>query len=211
MTNLFLVLHIVGGTLGLLSGLFVLCAQKGTLWHMRAGRIYAVSMIVAACSALVLSVVHPNAFLFIVGIFTLYLVVSGWRYIRWPQRMHAARTDWLIMILMLLFSGGFFSRGAALLFGGETFGLVLVVFGMISLLMCAQDFRNFTGRSPVANFWLTTHLQRMTGGYIASLTAFLVVNNTFLPALMAWMLPTVLLTPLIFFWTKKYRAKSGAR
>jgi len=52
---------------------------------------------------------------------------------------------------------------------------------------------------------LVTHLQRMIGAYIASLTAFLVVNNTILPGVIAWLLPSVLLVPFIMAWSKKYK------
>jgi hypothetical protein len=43
----------------------------------------------------------------------------------------------------------------------------------------------------------------MCGAYIASLTAFLVVNVKILPSLIVWLLPTMVITPLIFIWSKK--------
>jgi hypothetical protein len=48
----------------------------------------------------------------------------------------------------------------------------------------------------------------MIGAYIASITAFLVVNNTILPSLVAWLAPGVLLTPLIFYWINQYKGKA---
>jgi hypothetical protein len=47
----------------------------------------------------------------------------------------------------------------------------------------------------------------MTGSYIASSTAFLVVNNTILPGIIAWLIPTVLLVPLIIMWSRKNEIK----
>ena len=47
----------------------------------------------------------------------------------------------------------------------------------------------------------------MVGTYIASITAFLVVNNTILPGLVVWLAPGVLLTPLIFYWININKAK----
>ena len=90
----------------------------------------------------------------------------------------------------------------------NNFGIVLLVFGVISLLFVLKDYNNFTGKSKIKNYGLTTHLQRMIGSYIASATAFLVVNNTILPQALAWLLPTVILVPLIFKWSKKYQVLS---
>jgi hypothetical protein len=61
------------------------------------------------------------------------------------------------------------------------------------------------------NYWLLAHLQRMTGGYIAATTAFLVVNAQYspvvLPSVVVWLLPTVILTPLTIAFSKKYKVK----
>jgi hypothetical protein len=51
-----------------------------------------------------------------------------------------------------------------------------------------------------------TFMVRITA--FASVTAFLVVNNDDnigLPPVAAWLLPSVLLVPLIVYWTRKYK------
>lgn len=73
--------------------------------------------------------------------------------------------------------------------------------------MARKDIKLYKGNNTVKNYWLLIHIQRMIGAYIAALTAFLVVNNTYLPSLAAWLLPTVILTPLIFYWSKMYANK----
>jgi len=74
--------------------------------------------------------------------------------------------------------------------------------------MVYQDFRNYKSQNSIKNFWLLVHIQRMIGSYIAAATAFLVVNNTILPGIVAWLLPTVILVPLIFKWSNKYKITS---
>jgi hypothetical protein len=108
---------------------------------------------------------------------------------------------------MLIFGVGFVALGTYYLVHSRYFGAVLLVFGSISLLFVYQDYTNFKGRSRVKNYWLTTHIQRMTGSYIASVTAFLVVNNTLIPGIIAWLLPTFLLVPLIIKWSRKHGIK----
>jgi hypothetical protein len=106
---------------------------------------------------------------------------------------------------MLLFGIGFVLFGGYLVLYKNYFGTVLLVFGVISILMVLQDFKNYQGKIEIKNFWLLVHIQRMIGAYIAATTAFLVVNNTVLPGVVAWLLPTVILVPLIFKWTRKYK------
>ena len=106
---------------------------------------------------------------------------------------------------MALFGSAFIVFGLLNLFNGKTFGIVFLVFGLISLLFVRQDWITFKGQSTIRNFFLTTHIQRMMGSYIASVTAFLVVNNDILPPVFVWLLPTVVIAPLITIWTRKYK------
>jgi hypothetical protein len=111
---------------------------------------------------------------------------------------------------MLLFAGRFIVFSIFYIIQGDSFTIVYLVFGGIGFLFSFQDWKNFSGRSRIKNFFLTTHIQRMTGSYIASVTAFLVVNNTVLPSVVAWLLPTAILTPFIVKWVRKYKVKSKA-
>lgn len=103
------------------------------------------------------------------------------------------RAEFVIFITAI----AFLIYGAYLLSNTYQFGIVLCTFGLIGLLFVYQDYQNFSGKSKYVNYSLTTHVQRMLGSYIASLTAFLVVNNTYLPNVIAWLFPIVLITPLI--------------
>jgi hypothetical protein len=106
---------------------------------------------------------------------------------------------------MLVLAMAFIGFGGYHMIRGDSFGLVFLVFGSVSLLFVYHDWTNFTGRSKISNYYLTTHLQRMLGSYIASVTAFLVVNNTILPPMIAWLLPTAAVTPLIVTWSRKHK------
>ena len=50
---------------------------------------------------------------------------------------------------------------------------------------------------------IAKHLTNMMGGTIAVVTAVLVVNPPTDPEWVWWILPTFLITPLIFRWNKK--------
>lgn len=200
-----LILHIIGGSLSLLLGAFILVRKKGDQSHKLTGKIFFFAMLMAALVALPMSWLHTNYFLFIIGVFTSYMLLSGKRYINKVEATPIASVDWILTSLMLVFALLFIGLGIFNLFNENNFGIVFIVFGSIGLLFVYQDYINFTGKSSVKNFGLTTHLQRMIGSYIASATAFLVVNNTLLPGIVAWLLPTVIIVPLIIRWTRKYK------
>ncbi|WP_298303097.1 DUF2306 domain-containing protein [Flavobacterium sp.] len=209
--NLFqilLVLHILGGSISLLLGLFIMITKKGNRIHKIVGKIYFYSMLTAAIVALPMSYLHPNYFLFIIGVFTAFMLLSGKRYLLKKKTSDVTSTDWLLTIIMLIFGLGFLGFGMLNLIKNEFFGIVFIAFGSISLLFVGQDYKNFKGKSSVKNYWLTTHIQRMTGSYIASVTAFIVVNNTILPDIIAWLLPTLIIVPLIIKWSTKYKIQT---
>jgi len=201
-----LLLHIFGGGVGLLSGTINIIRKKGDKKHKLTGKFFLYGMLLSGVSALALSVMHPNYFLFIVGIFTLYMVSTGERYLFLKQLLNGQSPiflDWILAGSMLVFGIAFIVFGIKIYLQQEKFGLVFLVFGYISLRFVYSDWQNYTGKAKHKNYWLLAHLQRMTGAYIASLTAFLVVNKL-LPGIIIWLLPTILLTPLIFIWSRKY-------
>ncbi|HWW43289.1 hypothetical protein [Pedobacter sp.] len=210
--KVFLILHIVAGTIGLISGTINIIGKKGGKIHRIAGRFFLYGMLTVSLSAFVLSVLHPNYFLFIVGVFTLYMVSSGTRYLhlkKMSKGQKPGKIDWLLTYFMLTFGVLFLLFGIYHLIHKNSFGAVFIVFGLIGFRMVRSDFRNFRGEGDVLNTWLVAHIQRMIGAYVAALTAFLVVNNTLLPAYVAWLLPTVVMFPLILRWVKRYKVKVG--
>ena len=203
-----LFVHIVCGGVSLLLGLYVLLAKKGTAIHKRIGRTYFYCMLTAALVSFPLSYLHPNYFLFIIGVFTSYMLLTGKRYLTKKKITDVKQIDWVLALVMLIFGIAFIVFGIYKLMLSNSFGIVFLVFGGVSILFVWQDNGNFRGRARYQNYWLTTHIQRMIGSYIATVTAFLVVNNKILPDVVAWLLPTFLLVPLIIKWLKKYSVRA---
>lgn len=206
--NFLLILHIIGGGSGLLIGTYIMLVKKGGKKHKFWGNLYFISMMLAAIVAFPMSYLHPNYFLFVIAVFTIYMLLTGRRYINKTANTPVTKIDWALSVGMLLAAFYFIGFGIYLFIHQNNFGIVLLVFGLISILFVLKDYNNFTGKSKIKNYGLTTHLQRMIGSYIASATAFLVVNNTLLPQAVAWLLPTAILVPLIFKWSRKYQVLS---
>lgn len=193
--NIILVAHIISGSVGLLLGTIILLRKKGDTIHKLTGKIFTLAMVLTGLCAFYLSYVHPNLFLFIVGVFTIYLSISSVRMIR-LKKAHLGQKpqlfDTVLSSVMLLCSLIFFYIAIKYLMAKEVFGLVFALFGTVSLRLCYSDYTAYTGKITDKLFGLKNHIGRMTGAYIAAFTAFLVVNNTFLPPVLAWSLPGII-------------------
>ena len=83
MTMLAYVLHIGGGTIGLVAGTVAAFARKGGHVHRVAGTVFFVSMLVMAIFAAWLAVVIPGQIVnLFIAIFTTYLVTTAWMAVR---------------------------------------------------------------------------------------------------------------------------------
>jgi uncharacterized membrane protein len=198
--------HIAAGAVAVLAGLVAMATEKGGLRHRQAGKTFVAGMAVVVATTFVLLAVEPNAFrvfLGLVAVFSGYLAFSGYRVLaRKRPDGGATAVDWVAatsVVLACLALGGW---GIQWLLGGQTFGVVLVVFGAIGLTFGGLDLRTFrTGGGPDA--WMVTHLQRMVAAFIATVSAVSAVNLAQLGAV-AWLWPTAAFTPLIYYWSKKY-------
>lgn len=87
-------------------------------------------------------------------------------------------------------------------FAGEA--PVLFFFGFFLFSMSLQDLIKMKRKKFVKNAWLFDHISRMSGSFIATTTAFIVVNFSMTPAWVLWLLPTAIGTPLIFRVSAKW-------
>jgi uncharacterized membrane protein len=208
--NILLTLHIAGGTLGLLAGTYIFLTKKGTQQHQRLGKVFSISMLGAGICSLILSTLHRNEFLFAVGIFTIYMVSTGWRYLYLKNISIGQKPlaiDWLLMLFMIIGCIGFLSLGVLSIIDHEYLGAIIIVFAWRGLSFVQQDYNTYQGKITAKNYWLIFHLQRMMGAYIASLTAFAVVNAPERLSFVPWLLPSAILVPYIVKWSRKYIVK----
>lgn len=207
--NILLALHILGGTIGLVCGILIFILRKGTRPHAILGKMFIPGMLLAGITSLIMAILHPNSFLFMVGVFTVYLVGTGARTISSKNPIANQPLDRLLQLGMVCSGLSLGYLGTVGILNGNNFGIVYLVFASIGLLMVMQDFKNSRGQQLDKKAYLRKHLQRLGGGFIASSTAFLVVNlrelPDWFPVWALWLLPTLLISPLISFHSKKYK------
>ena len=63
------------------------------------------------------------------------------------------------------------------------------------------------GKKFVKNAWLYDHISRMGGSFIATSTAFLLVNIQIEPVWVMWLLPTIVGTPMIVLASRNWKNK----
>ena len=205
--NFLLIIHIIAGSIALTTGTINIIRKKGDKPHRRIGKFFFYGMIINAVAGFVLSILHQNLFLLIIAVFSFYMTMSGQRFLSLKRIYNGQKPkiiDWMLTTTMGVFAVFFLIYGFYLLLNDIDFGMIVLIFGLISILMIKSDIKIYRGNIKHQNYWLSIHIQRMTGAYIAALTAFLVVNNIYLPAIVAWFLPTVILTPLIIYWSNKF-------
>ncbi|MDE0032139.1 MAG: hypothetical protein OXU75_03290 [Deltaproteobacteria bacterium] len=197
-----LVVHIAAGAVALVAAAVALSTAKGRLHHIRAGRVYAAAMALVCVTALPLAILGDDVVLLLVAVFSFYLVFAGWRFARnaggRPQPV-----DWSAAVIMALTGPGMWVYGAVLFPRGDSQWVTMAVFGFIAVALSAADLRyHRTSPRPGAQR-IARHLTNMLAGTIATVTAVVVVNVDTRPAWLAWILPTLLITPLIAWWNRR--------
>ncbi|MGB0133017.1 hypothetical protein [Dokdonella sp.] len=205
--SLLLVLHIGAGFIALGAGLVAAgnkIFNRAHRWHVRSGRVFFVAMCMVFITALPLSILRNNVFLLLIAIFSFYLALSGWCHARnregTPQRI-----DWIRAIAMLLCSALMASYGMLLLSAGNNGGTIMLAFGIIGALLGFGDVRIIRAGGLRGPERIARHLTMMLAATIATITAFLVVNFVFNPALVLWLAPTVVIVPLIVVMSRRVR------
>ena len=205
--TLLLVIHIAAGSVALATAVVALLTAKGEVHHIRAGRVYAASMAVVCVSALPLAVLGSDVVLLLVAVFSFYLVFAGWRFARNASGRPRA-VDWVATVVMGLTGLGMWGYGATLLLRGSSQWITMALFGFIALALSAVDLRHHRAPLRSSRQRIARHLTNMLAGTIATVTAVVVVNVETNPAWLAWILPTILITPVIIWWNR--RVKRGA-
>lgn len=191
--------HIASGFIALLVGLITMATKKGGRNHIFSGRIYFYAMLGVFLTSCLMFFFKPEKllFLFLIGIFSFYNTLSGVRLLYYKNKGKKSRKlDWFICSFVFCIGLTMVGLGIkALIIGNIGRAVLYIVFGTICFLISGSDLKFLLDQDKGLNApgaHLTKHVIRMGGSYIATFTAFVVVNNFFLPPLIAWLGPGVI-------------------
>lgn len=204
-----LVIHIAAGSTALLAGIAAIVFKKGMKGHNLSGRIYYWSMLVIGITAFGIAIPKGNMFLLMIGGFSTYMTLTGYRFLQFRKNQGLKFGFWdyvfiVIGFITLIVPTLYFTQIGWHKIGG--FGVVFAVFGLMLTVMLLGDLRIGKKLSTYPRAWfLNMHIGRMMGAFIATCTAFLVQNWQTDPVYIAWLLPTVVFTPLIIYYQRKFK------
>ena len=212
-TRILIYIHAAFGGVALLSGTVAMIAPKGKNIHKKAGKVFYYTMLVTGISALIVSMIPGNVspFLFIVGVFSTYFVISGYRALSYkrlkdPDKL---RKDKMLAFTMLLTGISMLGYAVYLFVSGNQAGWIMIAFGLVALNTARIDFKALKDIKTLRKKWLAMHINKIMGGYIAAFTAFIVVNNVMHP-LLNWLLPGAIGAVYITYWLRKIKPKEKA-
>ncbi len=196
-----ILLHIIGGLVGLTSGAVALSTLKGGTLHRKSGLIFVCAMIVMSISGAVMAALIGEKISVMAGMLSFYLVITALLAVR--RRAPAFRwIDVVAMIFALMI--GFLSLAFALT--GDMDGTTPVgfLFGAVALLAALGDIRMLMSQRMEWSQRIARHLWRMCFAlWIATASFFLGQSDEFPEALRIMPLlctPVLLVMLLMAYW-----------
>jgi uncharacterized membrane protein SirB2 len=203
-----LTIHIGAGSLALLTAALAVFAPKGLKWHILSGRVYAIAMGLVFLTAVPLALLGADILLLLIAFFSFYLVFAGWRFAR-NRRGVPHAVDWAAAAIMLTTGLGMAVYGGMLAGSGDSQWVTMTVFAAIAVALGLADSLYHRMRRATGGRRVARHLTNMLAGTIATVTAVLVVNVDTTPPWLAWILPTVVITPFIAWWNFRVARQYG--
>ena len=194
--------HIIAGSISLIAAVLAVLSSKGKKLHILSGRTYFWGMAIIFLTAIPMSIVSANIFLFLVAIFSFYLAYAGMRFAR-NRKGIANFFDWVAIGLMVLSGVIMLFLATNYFMNSNSQYITLTVFGFIAISLGYADFKSYRNKSAIGKQRIARHLTNMLAGTIAVITAVLVTNINIEPVFILWILPTIIITPIIFWWNRK--------
>src|SRR5258708_3663146 len=221
-----LIVHILGGSLGLLSGTAAMTFRKGSPRHVLAGRVFVASMLIMGVFAVYLAITRHQPSNIGGGFLTVYLIGTA-RLTARRRDGETSRFDWVVLLIPLAIGIFLWLHGIKVLRsrassqGGVPAGMMFFM-GSVCLLAAAGDVRMLLRGGLAGSKRIARHLWLMCFGLlIASGSFFLGPSNRPLrllssvgvgrylsPALFSptlYLILTLLPLILLIFWLVRVR------
>jgi len=213
--------HIVMGSVGLLSGYVALFTAKGAPLHRKAGLVFVSVMLGMAMTGIVLAIAHGTWAEVNVsaGLMAAYLVTTGWTALRPPARgaraLHVAAMLLAATVGLVCLTFGF----QAIAGGGERNGIPafpFFLFGVVGTLGAVNDLRMLRAGLAVKGApRVTRHLWRMSFALFIAAMSFFFGQADVLPRPLRVMpllaVPVLAVLVSLLWWLWRVRIRRSLR
>ncbi|WP_212926906.1 DUF2306 domain-containing protein [Oceanobacillus sp. J11TS1] len=222
MFSFFIFIHIIAGFIALITLWMPLFFRKGGTYHRITGWIFTYSMFIISATSIYLSLYRISLdesqttaqfsfsiFLIFIAILSFSTATYGLRVLQFKKHAgkHRHALDWFIPILL------FTSATVMSIYGFLLGDPLLSWFPMIGIFL-SISYMLYWWRNPrFKNNWLIEHLTGMLSCGISTVTAFVVFGAPRIfglneSAILLWFAPTIILVPLIIYFSIKYNKKA---
>lgn len=211
-----LYLHILVGSIALLSGATAIFSTKGKTLHRKSGRIYFWTMTAVFVTGIIVAGFRFNRFLFLIAFLSYYSVFAGVRFLKLKKLYRGQKPmwyDWSAGVINTVANFFFVGLGVYyLIFTDAQLGVVLLTlgFGIGGLMISYTNMYPLIVRPTKPYHWYLAHIGNMMGGYIATFTAFLstmVTRFELMNPYLAFALPSLIGIPLLIYWQHRTERK----
>ena len=225
MRNASLVVHIVAGSLGLLSGFLAIAVGKGGQLHRRSGTVFVYAMLtMALVGAFIAGVWRVATFGNVpIGIFTAYLVATSLSSVRPFGERRARQLDMALMLVVLaialsLVTAGFVAAASPTKRLSSFPPAPFFIFGALALTALAGDVKLIRAGGTVAlrgASRLSRHLWRMSLALVIASFSFFIGQARVIPKPIRiyplLMVPPLIAVAMLFYWLWRVRIKQKLR
>lgn len=201
-------LHILTGSVALVSGTLSFAVMKGGNLHRKFGLTFVLSMIVMAASGALLAFISKEKLNMVAGLVTFYLVTTAFLTVH-PPKKHARIVHSVLMVLGFVIGIYAIYIGLSLLHNGKDSIdgqpiQVIMVFGSISLLAAIADIRLITKGRLSRKSQLVRHVWRIGFTMFIATASFFLGQSQVIPEAIrygvALTAPVLLVLCLTSYW-----------
>ena len=205
---LIVLLHLLMGTLAVISGAGALAAAKGLRLHRIAGNLFFGAMLLLIASGLYFSVTRSILFTFFLSVMAFYLLSSGWVTVM-RREGKTGRFELANCLFILLAGAAALGLGLTETIRGAPLqddvpSAAFFILAALAVLFGAQDVAVIRRGGCTGKHRIARHLWRMCLSLFIAVTIFFLGNNDVLPEVLRTPFfltaPIVAVLALMVFW-----------
>ncbi|MEO3738123.1 hypothetical protein [Shewanella baltica] len=192
-------LHILTGSVALISGALSFSVKKGSKLHRKFGLIFVISMAVMASSGALLAILNSERLNAVAGLVTFYLVATAYLTVRSAKRQNPSlnyvlTTFGFAVGLYAIVTGIISLNSGVLLIDGNP-AQVIIIFGSIAVLAAVLDIRAIKSHRISRKAQLIRHIWRVGIAMFIATASFFLGQSQVIPEALRQIV--ILVTPVL--------------